>query len=100
MSWLTIQFLATWLPLVRGAMDGPSYEWGSGLLGWQFSGSGLSDDYAFILAKAFVAVALLLYGWRQPNRGFRPALLAWLMLMLVDTLYNVVTSPESFRFQG
>ena len=33
MSWLTLTFLTAWLPLLRGAMDGASYQWGGGLLG-------------------------------------------------------------------
>ena len=100
MSWLTLLFLTAWLPLVRGAMDGSSYEWGGGLLGFEFSGAGLSGDYGFVLAKAAVALALLFFGWRRPNGGFRIALVGWLALMLADTLYNVVTAPEAFRFRG
>ena len=53
MSWLTLLFLTAWLPLVRGAMDGSSYEWGGGqdandvvgvlltLLGWFLLSAGL-----------------------------------------------------------
>ena len=100
MSWLTLLFLTAWLPLLRGAMDGPGYEWGGGLLGFQFSGAGLSGDYGFVLAKAALGLALLFYGWRRPNGGFRLALVGWLGLMLVDTLYNVFTAPEAFRFRG
>ena len=33
MSWLTLVLVTAWLPMLRGAMDGPSYEWGAGLLG-------------------------------------------------------------------
>ncbi len=100
MSWLTLIFLTAWLPMLRGAMDGPSYEWGGGLLGFQFSGSGLAGDYWFVLIRSAVALALLWYGWRRPNGGFRLALVGWLALMLADTLYNVVTAPGDFRFRG
>jgi len=100
MSWLTLIFLTAWLPLLRGAMDGPSYQWGGGLLGLQFSGAGLSGDYWFVLAKGAIALGLLWYGWRRPNGRFRIALVAWLALMLADTIYNVVTAPGDFRFRG
>lgn len=100
MSWLTLTFLTAWLPLLRGAMDGPSYQWGGGLFGFQFSGAGLAGDYGFVVAKAAVAVALLFSGWRRPNGGFRIALAGWLALMLADTIYNVVTAPGDFRFRG
>ena len=100
MSWLTLLFLTAWLPLLRGAMDGPSYEWGGSLLGFEFSGAGLSGDYGFVVAKAAIGLAFLFYGWRRPNGGFRVALVGWLALMLADTLYNVFTAPEAFRFRG
>ena len=100
MSWLTLIFLTAWLPMLRGAMDGASYEWGAALLGARFSGAGTSGDYWFVMVKAAIAIALLGFGWRRPNGGFRVALVAWLALAFADTLYNVVTAPEAFRFQG
>ena len=100
MSWLTLGFLTAWLPLVRGAMDGPTYQWGGGLFGLQFSGAGLAGDYPYVLVRAAIGLALLFYGWRRPNGAFRLALVGWLALMLADTLFNVVTAPEDFRFQG
>ena len=100
MGWLTLVFLATWLPLLRSAMDGPSYQWGGGHFGWQFHGAGLAGDYPFVLAKSALALALLWCGWRRPNGGFRPALVGWLALMLADTLYNVASAPDDYRFRG
>ncbi|MGZ8283638.1 MAG: hypothetical protein ACXWUN_11930 [Allosphingosinicella sp.] len=100
MSWLTLTFVTAWLPLLRGAMDGPSYQWGAGLFGLQFGGAGIDGDYGFVLAKSAIALAFLWFGWRKPNGYFRPALVAWLALGLADTLFNVFTSPGSFRFQG
>jgi hypothetical protein len=100
MAWLTLTLTATWLPLLRGAFDGPSYQWGAGLLGFQFSGAGLAGDYPFLVAKAAVALALVGFGWRRPNGAFRPALVAWLAVGLVDTLFNVISAPGDFRFRG
>ena len=100
MSWLTLTLLAAWLPLLRGAMDGPSYAWASSLFGLQFSGAGISGDYGFLLAKAAVALGLMFAGWRHPNGAFRLVLVGWLALMLADTIFNVFRSPGDFRFQG
>ena len=100
MGWLTLTFVTAWLPLLRGAMDGASYQWGSSLLGLRFAGSGVGGDYWFVATEAALALLFLWFGWRRPNGAFRPLLVAWLALMLADTLYNVVTAPEDFRFRG
>jgi hypothetical protein len=100
MGWLTLLCLAAWLPFLRGAMDGPSYQWGGGLFGLQFSGAGIAGDYWFVMLKSALALTLLWFGWRRPNGQVRIAIVAWLALMLGDTLYNVFTAPEDFRFQG
>ena len=100
MSWLTISFVTAWLPFVRGAMDGPSYQWGGGLFGLQFGGAGLGGDYWYAASMAAVGLGLLLFGWRRPNGPFRLVLLAWLALMFADTLYNVATAPEAYRIRG
>jgi hypothetical protein len=100
MLWLTTTFLTAWLPFLRSAFDGPSYQWGAALFGVQFGGTGLAGDYWFVAAKAALALGLLFAGWRRPNGVFRPVLVAWLALMLADTVYNVATAPEAFRFRG
>ena len=100
MSWLTLTFLMAWLPMLRGAMDGPSYQWGSGLLGFEFAGAGTGGDYWFVVARSAVALGFLWFGWRRPNGPFRLALVAWLTMNFVDTIFNVTTAPEDFRFRG
>lgn len=100
MLWLTTTFLTAWLPFTRSAFDGASYQWGGGLFGAQFSGTGLGGDYWFVALKAALALGLLFAGWRRPNGLFRAVLAGWLALMLVDTVYNVATAPEDFRFRG
>ncbi|MDQ8757298.1 hypothetical protein RCO27_13790 [Sphingosinicella sp. LHD-64] len=100
MSWLTLGFVLGWLPLVRSVMDGPSYQWGTTFFGLGFGGAGLSGDFWFAALMAALGVAFLCIGWRRPNGPFRIVLVAWLALMLADTLYSVVTAPESYRFQG
>jgi hypothetical protein len=100
MSWLTLVFVTAWLPLLRGGMDGPSYEGGATLLGMRFGGSGTGGDYWFVAVKAVIGVAMLGFGWRRPNGPFRLAMMGWLALAFADTLYSVVTAPETFRFRG
>ena len=100
MGWLTFTFVAAWLPFVRGAMDGPSYQWGASHFGWDFAGAGIGGDYWFAAAKAALALLLLSAGWRRPNGPFRIALLLWLMLRFADTLHAAIFSPGDFRFQG
>jgi hypothetical protein len=100
MGWLTLVFLAAWLPVLRGVMDGPSYEWGASLLGVRFAGTGTGGDYWFVLLNAALAMALLVLGWRRPNGIFRVALIGWLTLALADTLFSVAAAPEAFRLRG
>ncbi len=100
MSWITLTFVTGWLPFVRGAMDGPSYQWGGGLFSWNFSGAGTGGDYWYAALMAALGLGLLLWGWRKPNGPFRLALAAWLALMFANTLYNVTTAPGEYRFQG
>jgi hypothetical protein len=100
MSWLTLTFVTAWLPFVRSAMDGPSYEWGSGLFAWQFSGAGLAGDYWYAALMAVIGLGFLVIGWRRPNGPFRLLLVGWLALMFANTLYNVTTAPDDYRFEG
>lgn len=100
MSWLTLTFVAAWLPFVRGAMDGPSYAWGTSHFGWAVGGAGLGGDYWFAAAKAGFALLMLWAGWRRPNGPFRLALLLWLAVRLADTLHAVITAPGDYRIQG
>ena len=100
MSWLTLTFTAAWLPFVRGAMDGPGYEWGTSHFGWAVGGAGTGGDYGFAAANATLALFLLWLGWRRPNGPFRILLLIWLTLRLADTLHAVITAPGDFRIEG
>ena len=100
MSWLTLGFVLGWLPFVRSLMDGPSYRWGTSLFHLQFGGAGLGGDFWYAALMAALGIAFLWTGWRRPNGTVRIVLVAWLALMLADTLYSVATAPESYRFQG
>jgi hypothetical protein len=98
--WTALTFLATWLPLVRSVMDGPSYEWATTFFSWHFGGHGLSWDYWLLIVRVAVGIVLLYAGWRNPSPRTAAALTAWQILFAADTLYYAVTDPRGFRFRG
>lgn len=100
MAWLTLTFVLAWLPLVRSLMDGASYEWGTRYFGIPFSGAGLAGDLWLLVALNAFGLWFLFRGWRDPSPPFPAALLAWLGLLSANSLFNVLTEPERYRFQG
>lgn len=50
MGWISLLFLFGWLPLLRSLMDGPSYQWGTTLLGLRFAGAGIAGDFWFLIS--------------------------------------------------
>ncbi|HZJ42401.1 MAG TPA: hypothetical protein VFD63_01440 [Pyrinomonadaceae bacterium] len=95
-----VTMLAVWLPLIRGVMDGPSYEWGSSFLGKDFGGHGVAGDYWFVVAQALIALAIIYFGWRGARQPFHWLLLLWLGSSLVNAIYNAVKFPDDYRFKG
>lgn len=71
--WTAFVGVFFWLPTVRGLMDGPSYEWGLGVIG----GSGLGGDYWVIALVAIFTAATLYLGWRGGRGPFAALLLLW-----------------------
>ncbi|MFN2566606.1 MAG: hypothetical protein ABR499_16540 [Gemmatimonadaceae bacterium] len=98
--WTSIVFLAAWLPLVRGAFDGPSYEWGTSYWGVPFSGAGVGGDYWLPVLKTALGLAILWLGWRGARPPFHWLLLAWNVVLTSDALYIAATRPGSLRFRG
>ena len=77
LAWTSLTTLVFWLPLVRGAFDGTSYQWALGRLG----GAGVGGDYWLpVLGSAF-AIATLTLGWRGARPPFHWLLLAWHALL-------------------
>lgn len=98
--WTSVTFLTGWLPLIRGAFDGPSYEWGTSYFGYSFSGTGVAGDYWLPAVKVALGLTLLVLGWRGARSPFPYLLVAWQAFGLADALFSAITEPEAFRFRG
>jgi hypothetical protein len=98
--WLAVTLLTAWLPLVRGAFDGESYEWGASYFGVGFSGKGVGGDYWLPAAKTVLALGILWLGWRGARPLFLVLALAWQGFVLADALHGSLTRPEHYRFRG
>lgn len=95
LGWFGLTTIVFWLPTVRGAFDGPSYQWG--LIG--FGGRGIGGDYWFPLLGTSVALIVLAGGSRR--RPWAYALVAvWSALLLLGITAVVVKSPDDFRIRG
>jgi hypothetical protein len=91
----TLTTLVFWLPAVRGAFDGPSYQWGLFGLG----GRGVGGDYWFPVVGASGALAVLAGAWRCRRWAF-VVLAAWSVVVFVAVLAAVTSNPAGFRFRG
>jgi hypothetical protein len=98
--WTILTLIIVWLPLVRGLMDGDSYQWGNSAWGFQFSGRGLGGDYWFLLLQAAFGLILLYLGWRGARQPFHWLLLLWHIQLALQAIYNSWTTPEDYRFKG
>jgi hypothetical protein len=98
--WTMLTFLLTWLPLVRGLMDGDSYQWGNSFWGFQLGGRGVHGHYWVLVLQALFGIALLYLGWRGAQQPFSWLLLLWHIPLGVQATYDAFSSPEDYRFRG
>lgn len=98
--WTMLTLLIVWLPLVRGLMDGESYQWGNLFWGFQIAGRGVHGDYWLLVLQALLGVALLYLGWRGTQQPFHWLLLLWHVPLGAQATYYALSSPEDFRFRG
>ncbi len=98
--WTTLGFLTSWLPLVRGVMDGPSYQWGTSWFGLQFAGRGIDGDFPYLIARALLGIALIYFAWHRPTLFTRRALALWTAVTAADITFAAIQNPAGFRFQG
>lgn len=98
--WTMFTLLLVWLPLVRGLMDGESYQWGLLFWGFQTGGRGVHGHYWLLVLQALFGIALLYLGWRGAQPPFPWLLLLWHIPLGVQATYNALSSPEDYRFRG
>lgn len=95
-----ITLLVVWLPLVRGLMDGESYQWANSFWGFQLGGRGLHGAYWVLVLQAAFGITLLYLGWRGAQEPFHWFLLLWHIPLGVQATYDAISSPEDYRFRG
>jgi hypothetical protein len=98
--WTMLTLIIVWLPLVRGLMDGDSYQWGNSFFGFDVGGHGLHGDYWVLLLEATFGLILLYLGWRGARQPFHWMLLLWHIPLGLQAAYNALSSPEDYRFRG
>ena len=98
--WIVFLFVFSWLPLVRTAMDGSSYRWGTSHFGVAFAASGIEPDVWLLVFKSALLGGLLFHALRRRGKLFRGVLVAWSLAMVADVLHGFVTDPSGFEFHG
>lgn len=98
--WTMITMVIVWLPLIRGLMDGDSYEWGNSFWGIQVGGQGVHGQYWLLLLQAIIGIAVLYFGWRGARQPFHWLLLLWHIPLGAQAIYDAISSPEDYRFRG
>jgi len=98
--WTAVTLIVVWLPLVRGLMDGESYQWGNSFFGMQLGGRGVRGDYWLLMIQAAFGILVLYLGWRGARPPFHWLLLLWQIPLAAQACYNAFTSPEDYRFRG
>lgn len=89
-----------WLPFVRTAMDGDSYQWGAAWFGRQFSGAGFGGDYWLLPAQAALALASLYLGFRKAGAAAYWLLCGWLAVNAASWGLGQLTAPGTMIFRG
>ena len=86
-----------WLPLVRGATQGPAYRW---QLSPGVGGRGVGGDYWLLVAAAPLVGALLYCGWRGARKPFHWLLLLFHLPLAAMVAYAAIRNPGGLRFEG
>jgi hypothetical protein len=96
LAWTALTTVLFWLPAIRGAMDGETYEWG--LFG--FGGKGVAGDYWFPVAAAAVAIVARVLGARGGRFPFHLLLVGWHAFLAVGAFMIARSDPDGLRIQG
>ena len=95
LTWTSLTTLVFWLPTVRCAFDGRSYEWGLSGMG----GAGLSGDYWFPVLGAALACWLVTRGWRGARPPFRWVFPAWHAALAVVITERAIALGDRLTLQ-
>lgn len=96
LTWTSFTTLMFWLPTVRGAFDGASYEWG--VLG--FAGKGIDGSYWFPVLGSTLSIIMLWMGWRGTRFPFHLLLGGWHCFLAIGLTVVVLDDPEGFHIVG
>lgn len=94
--WTSFTTVVFWLPAVRGAFDGASYQWE--LFG--FGGRGTDGDYWFPVVSAFATLFVLAAVWRRATWPLLGVITLWHLGLFAGTLWLAFFVPDAFRFKG
>ncbi len=95
--WTGFTLLAVWLPLVRGLMDGASYQW---TFAPGVGGRGVGGTYWLLVILAGYGLLMLSLGWRGARPPFHWLLLLWHLSLAGLVVYASWTAREPMRFRG
>jgi hypothetical protein len=65
--WTAISLILIWLPLVRGFMEGDSYEWRNSLWGVDIGGHGMHGHYWILVVQGYTASRCSTYAGAELN---------------------------------
>lgn len=96
---MAFTFMLVWLPLLRSAFDGPSYQWGTNYFGIFFSGKGITADYLFLLIQFLFYAALFASIYWIRNRTITYVLTGiWFVHVFGNIIVSIAQDPDaSFR---
>lgn len=94
--WTSFTTVVFWLPTVRGAFDGASYQWE--LFG--FGGRGTGGDYWFPVIAAFFALVVLAAVWRRATSPLLGIVMLWHLSLFAGTLWLAFSNADAFRIRG
>lgn len=96
----SLTFILTWLPLVRGLLDGDSYRWGLRYFGISFAGASVGGDYWLLALQAALMFAIYFLGMRGARPPFHGLLLTWHGLLSLNALYDALITPGGTTIHG